>query len=60
MWHVFWCEEDFEVKLSLLHKLIDVKYLSKFTSYKITVEFSNPKDDLQTPKCKSFGIIQNP
>lgn len=52
--------KTFEVNLSLLHKHIDIKYLSKFTSYKTTVECSNPKDDLQTPKCKSFGIIQKP
>ena len=39
-------KKTFEVKLSLLHKLIDVKCLIKFTSYKATVECSNPKDDL--------------
>jgi hypothetical protein len=53
-------KKTFEVKLSLPQKLIDVKHLSKYTSYKTTVQFSNPKDDLQIPKCKSFGIIQNP
>ena len=53
-------KKTFEVNLSLLRKLIDVKYLSKFTSYKFTVDCSNPKDDLHIPKCKSAGIIQNP
>jgi hypothetical protein len=47
-------------KLSLLHKLIKVNYFSKSTSCKTAVECSNPKDDLQVPKCKFFGIIQNP
>jgi hypothetical protein len=48
-------KKAFEVKLSLLHTVI-----SKFTSFKTAVECSNPKDYLQTPKCKSFDIIQNP
>lgn len=49
----------FLVRKKPLQKLIKVNYF-KSTSCKTAVECSNPKDELQIPKCKSFGIIQNP